>query len=150
MGFVASAPWVGACIGNVVGGVLSDRLFCGRRKPVMIITAASTVLTMYGLMHSPAEPVTLALALVGTGILLNVGYSTYLAYPMGRVRKENVPFAVAIVNTLGALGSAFAPYMVGVILDKYDWNAAFTFLAGSSLAALVVVLLIAEPLPAER
>lgn len=77
MGFVASAPWVGAIIGNLLGGVLSDRLFKGRRKPVMFITSASTVIMMYVLINTPTIPVVIAGLFFLTGVLLNIGYSTF-------------------------------------------------------------------------
>ncbi|NEW90736.1 MFS transporter [Rhodopseudomonas sp. BR0M22] len=146
MGFVAATPWVGAIIGNLIGGVLSDRLFDKRRKPVMILTAASTVLMMYALIYSPGDPFLLAGLFIATGILLNLGYSTFLVYPMGLVAKDKVPLASAIVNTVGSLGGAFAPFVVGMILDRYSWDMVFLFLAASSLATLALVLTIIEPI----
>lgn len=148
MGFVASTPWLGAIVGNLIGGYVSDKVFDKRRKPVMILTAASTIFTMYALIYSPGDPVVLASVFILTGILLNVGYSTFLVYPMGLAAKEKVPFAAAIVNTMGSLGGAFAPFMVGLILDWSNWDAVFLFLACCSLATFVLVLTIIEPMAA--
>jgi len=148
MGFVASTPWIGAIIGNVVGGIISDRYLAGRRKPMMILTSASTIFTMYALIYSPGDPWLLSGLFILTGILLNLGYSTFLVYPMGLVSKEKVPFTTAIVNTGGSLGGAFAPFVVGFVLDSSDWNAVFLFLALSSLLTLLVVLSIREPMRA--
>ncbi|ABD88619.1 MFS transporter [Rhodopseudomonas palustris] len=150
MGFVAATPWVGAIIGNLIGGVLSDKLFEKRRKPVMILTASSTVVMMYALIYSPGEPFLLAALFIATGVLLNLGYSTFLVYPMGLVAKDKVPLAAAIVNTVGSLGGAFAPFVVGMILDRYSWDMVFVFLAASSLATLVLVLTIIEPIALPR
>lgn len=146
MGFVASTPWIGAILGNVLGGIISDRLLGGRRKPMMLLTAASTIVTMYGLIYSPADPWLLALLFTVTGILLNLGYSTFLVYPMGLAAKEKTPLAAAIVNTGGSLGGAFAPFVVGVVLDWADWDAVFLFLASTSLLTLLVVVTMREPL----
>jgi MFS transporter, ACS family, glucarate transporter len=148
MGFVASTPWLGAIVGNIIGGYMSDKIFDKRRKPVMIITAASTIFTMYALIYSPGDPIVLASIFIVTGILLNIGYSTFLVYPMGLAAKDKVPFAAAIVNTMGSLGGAFAPFMVGLILDWYNWDIVFLFLACCSLATLVIVLTIIEPMAA--
>ena len=148
MGFVAATPWIGAVLGNVVGGLISDRLLGGRRKPMMLLTAASTIVTMYGLIYSPADPWLLALLFTATGILLNLGYSTFLVYPMGLTTQEKTPLAAAIVNTGGSLGGAFAPFVVGVVLDWASWNAVFLFLASTSLLTLLVVLTMREPLAA--
>ena len=150
MGFVASTPWIGAVLGNVIGGLVSDRLLGGRRKPMILLTAASTIVTMYGLIYSPADPWLLALLFTTTGVLLNLGYSTFLVYPMGLTTKDKTPLAAAIVNTGGSLGGAFAPFVVGVVLDWASWDAVFLFLASTSLLTLLVVLTMREPLAERR
>ena len=146
MGFVAAAPWIGAMLGNLIGGWLSDRVFDKRRKPVMLLTAASTVIMMYSLLYSPNDPFVLGAVLLVAGILLNLGYSTFLAYPMGLATKEKVPFAASIVNTAGSLGGAFAPFVVGVLLDKFSWDVVFAFLSVSSLITFFILLTMIEPM----
>lgn len=147
MGFVAAAPWVGAVLGNVLGGIISDRMFASRRKPNMIITAASTVVLMYSLLYAPNDPFVLGLLLLAAGIFLNLGYSTFLVYPMGIATKEKCPFAASIVNTAGAVGGAFAPFAVGVILDALSWDMVFVFLSAISLLTLILLLTMIEPIP---
>jgi ACS family glucarate transporter-like MFS transporter len=146
MGFVAAAPWVGAMLGNLIGGWLSDKIFDKRRKPVMILTAASTVCMMYSLLYAPNDPVVLSTVLLLAGILLNLGYSTFLVYPMGLASKEKCPFAASIINTAGSLGGAFAPFVVGVLLDTFNWDMVFTFLSASSLMTLFILFTIIEPM----
>jgi len=145
MGAVASAPWVGAIVGNLLGGWLSDRVFARRRKPVMLITSVATVGMMYALLFAPNDPTLLALLFFTAGVLLNLGYSTFLVYPMGIATREKVPLAASIVNTGGSLGGAFAPFIVGLILDKSGWPAVFAFLAACSATTFVLVLSIIEP-----
>jgi sugar phosphate permease len=145
MGFVASAPWIGAILGNLIGGWLSDNIFDKRRKPLMIVTAASTMFSMYALLYAPNNPMFLSILLIITGILLNLGYSTFLAYPMGITSKEKLPLAASIVNTGGSLGGAFAPFVVGLILDKFNWDMVFTFLSASSLITFILLFTIIEP-----
>lgn len=147
MGIVASAPWVGAIVGNLLGGWLSDNFFGKRRKPVMIITSAATVVMMYTLIAAPSEPMALAALFFLAGVLLNLGYSTFLVYPMGIATKEKVPFAASIVNFAGSLGGAFTPFVVGVMLDHFNWNWVFGLLAVSSLITFFLVLSMIEPRP---
>lgn len=147
MGVIAAIPWVGGIVGNLLGGFLSDRVFAERRKPVMLITAASTILSMYSLIYATPSPVVLGILFLLVGILLNLGYSTFLVYPMRLVDKRLVPFAASIVNTLGAIGGALAPTAVGAILDRSNWNTVFLFLALCSFATLLVVVAMREPLP---
>lgn len=104
VGFVASAPFVGGVLGNIMGGWFSDRTLGKRRKPTILISTISTVFMMYALIHAPNEPVTLAILLLLTGFLLNVGYPSFTVYPAGLTTKEAYPLAVSLVNTGGRPG----------------------------------------------
>jgi ACS family glucarate transporter-like MFS transporter len=150
MGFVAAAPWVGAVVGNIIGGLLADRLLDKRRKPGMLISAISTAIMMYILINAPADPVTYGALLFLTGVLLSVGYSAYMVYPMPFVSKEKFPLANAIVNMGGQLGGAATPWIVGMLLDGFGWDYVFAFMAGISCLTFLVVLTISEPLKVLR
>jgi ACS family glucarate transporter-like MFS transporter len=145
MGFVASAPWVGAVIGNLLGGWFSDKVINKRRKPLMMITSLSTTFMMYSLINAPNDPVFLGTLLFVTGILLNLGFSAYMVYPMGLTTKKTFPIAGSVINTGGQLGGACAPLITGMILDAYNWDAVFMFLAASSFVSLLVISTISEP-----
>lgn len=146
MGFVAAAPWVGAVIGNIIGGLMSDRLLGKRRKPGMLISAAATAGMMYALINSPADPLLYGALLFTTGVMLSIGYSAYMVYPMPFVAKEKFPVANAIVNMSGQLGGAATPFITGLLLDNYGWDPVFGFMAGISCLTFVIVLTISEPL----
>jgi len=148
MGFVSMAPWLGAILGNLIGGHLSDKVFDKRRKPMMLWSSIATVGTMYCLLHSPNDSLVLGVILLLVGIMLNLGYSTFLVYPLGLTTKEKCPFALSIVNTAGSLGGAFAPFMVGVLLDNFSWNMVFVYLGVTSLVTFVVVATLIEPMEA--
>ena len=145
VGFVAAAPFVGGVLGNLIGGWFSDRIVDKRRKPTIIITALSSVFMMYALIHAPNEVISLGLLLLVTGLLLNLGYSSFTVYPAGLTTKETYPLAVSVVNTGGQAGGAVFPFLTGLILDSYSWDAVFLFLAASSLVALAVMLFVVEP-----
>lgn len=150
MGFVAAAPWVGAIVGNMIGGILSDRVLGKRRKPGMMISALATAGMMYALINSPADPILYGLLLFMTGVLLSIGYSAYMAYPMPFIAKTKFPVANAIVNMGGQLGGAAAPFIAGILLDKFGWDSVFGFMAFSSFLTFVVLLTIVEPLKVEQ
>lgn len=146
MGFVAAAPWVGAVAGNIIGGLLADRLLDKRRKPGMLISAISTAIMMYVLIKAPADAATYGALLFVTGLLLSVGFSAYMVYPMPFVAKAKFPTANAIVNMGGQLGGAAAPWIVGMLLDGWGWDYVFGFMASISFLTFLVVLTISEPL----
>ena len=150
MGFVAAAPWVGAVVGNLIGGILSDRLLGKRRKPGMMISAVATAVMMYSLINSPADPTVYAALLFLTGVLLSIGFSVYMAYPMPFIAKEKFPIANAVVNMGGQLGGAAAPFIAGLLLDKMGWDYVFGFMASISCLTFVLLLTISEPLKVSR
>jgi sugar phosphate permease len=146
VGFVAAAPFVGAVLGNVVGGWLSDRVFQKRRKPTMMLSTIATVVMMYALVYAPNDPVGLAAILFLTGLFLSFGFSAFGIYPSAMTTKRAFPVAAALVNTGGQIGAAVLPLAVGMILDRADWNAVFLFLSCCSLAGFVLLCTIIEPL----
>ncbi|HDS1735608.1 MFS transporter [Pseudomonas sp. BP8] len=148
MGFVAAAPWVGAIFGNLLGGILSDRVLGKRRKPGMMLSALATAGMMYALINSPNDPLLYAGLMFLTGTLISVGYSSYMVYPMGLASKKVFPVASSIVNTGGQLGGAAAPFLVGLLLDSYGWSQVFLCMAIASFVSFLILLTIKEPVPA--
>jgi MFS transporter, ACS family, glucarate transporter len=145
-GLVAAAPWVGAVVGNLIGGWMSDRLLDKRRKPGMMFSALATAGTMGALINSSSDPTVFAVLLFVTGLLLSIGFSAYMAYPMMLASKETFPIANAIVNTGGQFGGACAPLAAGFMLDHYGWDSVFALMAAGSIATFLVLLSIREPL----
>ncbi|WP_256673938.1 MFS transporter [Pseudomonas fluorescens] len=150
MGLVSAAPWVGAVLGNLLGGLCSDRLMGGRRKPGMLLSALGTSVMMYLLINSPAEPLPYGLLLMLTGVVLSLGFSSYMVYPMGLTTKKTFPISNAVVNMIGQLGAAATPFITGLLLDNYGWNYVFAWLAIGSFISFIILLTIAEPRPAAR
>ncbi|MBY4890565.1 MFS transporter [Pantoea sp. DY-15] len=146
MGFVAAAPWVGAVIGNLFGGFLSDKLLGKRRKPGMLISAIATSIMMYFLAYIPENPLACSVLLFLTGLLLSIGFSAYMVYPMSFIDTKNFPAANAIVNMGGQLGGAATPFIAGLILDYRGWDAVFVFMSIISFLTFIIVLTIDEPM----
>ncbi|PVE64504.1 MFS transporter [Priestia megaterium] len=146
MGFLASAPFMGAVVGNLIGGWISDRLLSKRRKPLMLLSALCTSFMMYSLIYAPNNSILLGILLFTTGLLLNLGYSAFSVYSMGVTTKETYPIAYGIVNTGGQIGGAVAPLLVGIILDSYNWHIVFIFLSICSILSLLIISTIDEPI----
>jgi sugar phosphate permease len=145
MGFISMAPWLGAIIGNMVGGFLSDKVFDKRRKPMMLWSSFATVGMMLCLLFAPNDTFYLGLILFFVGVMLNLGYSIFLVYPLGLTTKDKSPFTISIVNTAGSLGGAFAPFITGVLLDNFTWSMVFVYLGATSLLTFFVVVTLIEP-----
>ncbi len=147
VGFVAAAPFAGAVVGNLAGGVFSDRVLGGRRKPMMMITAAATAGAMLALTRAPDGPLLMASMLFATGFLLSVGYSSFAVFGMTMTDARRYPLALGLINTAGQAGGAVAPLVAGMLLDAYDWDVVFEFLAGCSGLTLLLLAVIREAEP---
>lgn len=112
----------------------------------MMISALSTSLMMLLLVYTPANPVVCALLLFMTGLLLSIGFSAYMVYPMSFIAKEKFPVANALINMGGQLGGAATPFIGGLILDHYGWNNVFVFMASISILTFIILLTIHEPM----
>ncbi|HYS66158.1 MAG TPA: MFS transporter [Paraburkholderia sp.] len=145
MGFLASAPFIGAVAGNMLGGVISDRILGGRRKPMMILGALGTMVMMLLLIDAPDSVAFLGVVLVMSGLMLGIGFAGYSAYPMGLATKSTYPAAFGIVNSVGQIGGACAPLAVGILLDTYSWTSVFLYMVGTALLCLLLLLSVVEP-----
>ncbi|MCA1323826.1 MFS transporter [Herbaspirillum sp. alder98] len=150
MGFLASAPFIGAVAGNMLGGVISDRLLGGRRKPMMMLGAAGSVVMLLLLIDAPDSAALLAGLLVVAGLMVGIGFAGYSAYPMGLATKSTYPAAFGIVNSVGQIGGACAPLAVGLLLDNYDWSAVFMYMVGTAALCLILLLSVVEPIAVTR
>ena len=150
MGFLASAPFIGAVAGNMLGGIISDRLLGGRRKPMMLLGALGTAVMTLMLVEAPDSVLYLGAMLMLSGLMLGIGFAGYSAYPMGLATKSTYPAAFGIVNSLGQIGGACAPLAVGMLLDRYDWTSVFLYMVGTSLLCLVLLLSVVEPITVRK
>lgn len=146
MGFVASAPAIGGLIGALCGGVISDRVFNGRRKPTMLLTAFFTAVMFVAVLTVPQNTVLIVGSLALTGFFLNVGWPMFTAYAMGLTSSKTYPFAISIINSGGNLGGFFAPIIVGMLLDRTgSYTVAFSYFVVVLLIAFVLLISLTEP-----
>ena len=148
-GFVAAAPALGGLIGSAIGGIVSDRIFGGRRKPTMLITAFFAAIMLIAVINAPQNTALIATSLLLTGFFLNIGWPMFTAYPMGLANNKTYPFAISIINSGGNLGGFFAPIIIGALLDLTNGNYAisFSYLVIALIAALILILTLTEAKP---
>jgi sugar phosphate permease len=147
MGWVAAAPWVGALVGQIVGGWISDKWLLKRRKPNMLFGPLSLLVMMYILIHAPNDATILAIILFLTGGFLNMAWPMYFAYPMGITTGKTYPTAISIVTSVGNMGGFFSPMIGGHLLDVYhSFNVVFIFLGVCAFLSFLMALTIEEPI----
>jgi sugar phosphate permease len=91
MGFLASAPFVGAVLGNLLGGVISDRLLNKRRKPLMLVSAFCTTITMYALVYAPNSGRLLWVHAFDDGYIAGAWIFRFRGLPHGRDNERDLP-----------------------------------------------------------
>ena len=129
---------IGAILGSFLAGWATDRLFGGRRIPV--ICALLVALGALTLIYDDVARSSFA----GTmGVLMLVGFCIYGPQvllvgtaPADLARGDTAAAAAGFVNCVGYFGAAFAgDLLTGYLADHYGWRIAIYFWAGWAFAA---------------
>ncbi|MHC1745920.1 MAG: MFS transporter [Negativicutes bacterium] len=147
MGWVSIAPWVGGSLGAIAGGWISDNIFAKRRKPTMWVTGLATAAMMFVLINVPENLTILTITLFMSGFLMNIGWGTFTAYPMGLTTNKTYPVAISILNTGGNIAGFTSPIIAGYLLDTYkSYDAVFMFFAACGIICWLINCTIEEPI----
>ena len=140
---VAAFPAVGI-LSRVSSGLVSDRLFDGRRRPVVLLSFVVATPTVVGLSLFDTVAVLVAVLLVaGFAIQLTLGLS--FAYVGELVTSRVAATAVAFQTAVGLAGAFLAPIAGGAVIESSGYGVAF--LAAGVLAAIGIVLAWYAPEP---
>jgi OPA family glycerol-3-phosphate transporter-like MFS transporter len=131
----------GGVVGALGAGWLSDRLFRGRRIPVLV--GMLLLLGVLAIAYDAAVTSSMALslvllALIGAGIY---GPQVLLVGPaaMDVARAGKSAAAVGFVNFFGYLGAFTGDRITGQLADAYGWQAPVYFWACCAFGAALVV-----------
>jgi len=130
---------IGGFVGSLSAGVVSDKLFRGRRGPIVCI--CSMLLS----------PVLFALANLESPLLVQVCYLClgFFAFPvhvlLGLFSREVVPSGVSssaggFVKCIAQIGGAFAGYPLGALQQHAGWGGVMSVLAVVALLAALAAL----------
>jgi len=141
---VAVLPAMGT-LSRTGGGAVSDRLFDGRRRPVVVLS----LLVPLPLLAALAGLSTVAAALVVlvvAGFFVQLGVGVLFTAVREVVEPGVAGAAVATVTGAGAVGSFTAPLVAGALIDATgSFLAAFAYGAAVGLAGLGVASRLPEP-----
>jgi sugar phosphate permease len=147
MGWLAALQPFGSIVGAIGGGWASDRLFRGRRKPMIFISLFAAVIIMYLLAHAPANTTLLAILLFLAGPSVGTASGLYISFPMGFTTRKTYPTGLSMVTTASAFGGFLSPLIVGYLLDAFKlFNVVFLFFGMTAAAAFICVSSTVEPL----
>jgi predicted MFS family arabinose efflux permease len=140
---VAVFPAVGV-VARVSSGVLSDRIFDGRRRPVILgsFVLTAPLLSVFTWFRSMSLLVALLL-LTGFSIQLILGLS--FTYAREVVDPHVAATAIAFQTSVGLTGAFIAPIAGGVVVDLAGFGAAFGLAGGLAACGAVLAWRTAEP-----
>jgi predicted MFS family arabinose efflux permease len=140
---VAAFPAVGI-LARISSGILSDRLFDGRRRPVLFTSFLVTVPAVFVFTRLRTVPVLLAVLLVaGFAVQLSIGLS--FTYVREVVETQVAATAVAFQTSLGLAGAFVAPIVGGAVVGRAGFDTAFLFAGGLAVCGLACTWLAPEP-----
>lgn len=143
-GIVAAAfPAVGV-LARISGGALSDALFDGRRRPVVLgsFVVATPFVASFAVVRS--LPV-LLVALVGAGFSIQLTLGISFAYIRELVTVRVAATAVAFLTSVGLAGAFFAPIVGGAVIEATGYDGAFLVAGALSATGIVLAWLAPEP-----
>ena len=114
--------------GTFIAGAISDRVFQGRRGPVVAICCGLLAPSLLTLLYSRS-------AMVAQLCYLWLGLCAFPVHVLlGLFSREVVPPSVSttaggFVKMIAQMGGAAAGYPLGMLQQAYGWNGVFGFLA---------------------
>ncbi len=125
-GLLAAAfPAIGA-VARGSSGVLSDRVFGRRRRPVALLAFLITAPSLVVLSVSGSVPV-VAGALVLAGLFVQLGQGLFFAQARELSTPNVAATAVGFTTSLGTLGGFVAPLVGGLLVERAGFDAAFAY-----------------------
>ena len=129
-------------LGRVGWGLVSDRLFGGQRRPVLMIVGGLAMIMSLGMaMMSPDTPffvIAVIVAILGFSVQGWNGLTHTLVSELAGVRVAGV--AIGMVNSIGFLGVILVPPVFGALVDSTEsYQAAWFMMAGLLLIGCCVL-----------
>lgn len=128
-------------VGAFAAGWFSDKIFKGRRGPVMVIFMIILTIGVYGLL------------VIGEGrewtitcIMIVLGFFVYGPQMLVAVAaadfatKKAAATAVGLTGFFGYAGATVSGIGTGWIVDEYGWNGAFAAFIGASIIGTIIFL----------
>ncbi len=124
--------------GTLLCGIISDKIFRGRRAPTIIIYMVLTMVAVavYWL-NPPGNIMVDNIALIAIGFLIYGPVMLIGVQALDLVPKKAAGTAAGLTGLFGYLGGAlFANIAIGFIVQHYSWDATFILMLVASVIAI--------------
>jgi len=140
---VAVFPAVGV-FSRISGGLISDRVFDGRRRPVVLCSFGLAAPLLFGFTQFRSLPLLVAvLLLIGFAVQLTLGLS--FTYVREVVDLRVAATAVAFQTSVGLAGAFVAPIAGGFVVNRVGFEPAFLLAGAVAVAGILVAWQAPEP-----
>ena len=128
--------------GILFSGWASDKLFHGRRSPVMVIFMAlvSGAVLLYWL-NPPGNQLIDSVALITIGFLIYGPVMLIGVAAVDLVPKKAAGTAAGLTGLFGYIGATGAELGIGKIVQYYGWNAGFLTIIASAILSIFLLAL---------
>jgi len=140
-GFQVAGFEIAGIFGALAAGIISDKIFKGKRGPVNVLYMALLVFALFYFWKVPAgHPMLDYFALFAVGFLVYGPQMLVGVAAADVASKKAAGTATGLTGTFGYLGSTVCGVGTGIIVDKYGWNGGFVFYLAATVIAVVLFL----------
>lgn len=140
-GFAASGFEISGVLGALVAGWFSDKLFKGRRGPVMVIFMLALAACVYGLLVvGEGRQWTIAWILIALGFFVYGPQMLVAVAAADFATKKAAATAVGLTGFFGYAGATVSGIGTGMVVDRFGWNGAFTSFIGATLIGAFIFM----------
>lgn len=140
---VAVFPAIGV-VSRISSGLLSDRVFGGRRQPIVFASFAVAAPLLFVFTRFQSLPLLVGLLLLtGFAVQLTLGLS--FTYVREVVDSRVAATAVAFQTSVGLAGAFLAPIAGGIVVDLAGFDTAFLIAGGLAICGIAVAWRAPEP-----
>lgn len=148
--FTVMAIPVCAVLGATIAGVISDRLFGGRRGPIACIMYFSQVIFLL-LFNYFKDPIISCLLLILLSIMISGPHALLgAAAAMDFGGRRASGFAGGLIDCWQYIGAGLTGFGIGMILDRTGWTGWLTSLTGFAFLGGILMALIWNSLPEKK
>lgn len=129
------------------GGLVSDRVFGHRRRPVALV-AFATVVPVVVLVATIRVPVALALLLLPAGFFVQLGIGLFYTYVREVVDDAVTGTALAVLGLVSFVGAFTAPAAAGALIERTgSYLPAFGYAGLLAVVGIALAVVAPEPNP---
>ena len=149
MGMVAAVPFIVGALSQYLGGIMMDKFFKGRIKPILLISFIGCLPSYYIMSIIPQGNVPLLVTFfILIGFFANLNWGPFVAFIQIRYPREIVGTAAGISNFIGQFGAFLSPVIAGFLILKTesgsDYSNVFIFFTLCALSAAIATLFLNE------